>query len=78
MNENGKELRDFANELKLINTFFRKKEIYKYTWCGRWALSLIDYITVNDKLKAVVKDTTMSRSYSTDTDRYMVISKIQI
>ena len=32
--ENGKELRDFAtfSELKLTITFFRKKEIYKYTW----------------------------------------------
>ena len=37
MSENGKELRGFVtfNELKLTNTFFRKNEIYKYTWCGR-------------------------------------------
>lgn len=52
-NDNGKLLRDFAsfNRLKLTNTFFRKKEIHKYTWSARGHRSLIDYVIVNDKLK---------------------------
>jgi len=33
MNRNGQTLREFASsDFKIANTFFRKKEIHKYTW----------------------------------------------
>ena len=80
INENGKVLRNFAtfNELKLTNTFFKKKDIHKYTWAARGSRSLIDYVIVNDKLKNLVKDTTVNRGAELYTDHYLVTTDLYI
>ena len=43
VNNNGYELRQFVsfNESKVKNSFFQKKDIYKYTWFGRGYRSII-------------------------------------
>jgi len=58
VNRNGQTLREFASlsNLKIANTFFRKKEIYKYTWSARGSKTIIDYIIVNRRLKNLVQD----------------------
>lgn len=58
INYNGEELRQFTtyNKLKIMNTFFKKKEIHKYTRCERGNKSLIDYIIANEKIKNQVQD----------------------
>jgi hypothetical protein len=37
LNSNGRKLRDFCtfNNLKIMNTFLKHKEIHKFTWEGR-------------------------------------------
>jgi exonuclease III len=58
---NGQTLREFAsfNDFKITNTFFRKKEIHKYTWSARGYKYIIEYIIVNRRLKNVVQDTSI-------------------
>jgi exonuclease III len=62
-NKNGQALRDFVsfNELKITNTFFRHKDIHKYTWHRRNSKTLIDYKNVNKKLKDAFTDTRVYR-----------------
>ncbi|XP_054708323.1 uncharacterized protein LOC129218133 [Uloborus diversus] len=80
LNDNGKQLRDFAsfNNFKLTNTFFRKKEINKYTWSARGTRSLIDYVIVNKKLSSQIMDTRVLRGYDIYSDHFLVISKIKL
>jgi len=49
INRNGQTLREFLSftDLKITNTFFRKKEIHKHTWSARGSKSIIEYIMVN-------------------------------
>jgi len=58
-NSNGHKLKEFAsvNELKIMNTFFRHKEIHKMTWSARGYGSIIDYILTNKKLSPIINDT---------------------
>jgi exonuclease III len=57
INKNGQILREFASfdDLKITNTFFRKKEIYKYTRGSQRSKSIIDYFIVNRRFKKLVK-----------------------
>jgi hypothetical protein len=78
INSNGHKLKDFAavNELKIMNTFFRHKEIHKLTWSARGYRSIIDYILTNKKLSPLVQDTKDFRGYNVVIDLYLLISKI--
>ena len=77
-NQNGTHLREFVtfNELKIINTFFRKKEVSKFTWSARGYRSLIDYVIVDQKLASRVIDTHAHRGRNVNMDHYLVKSKI--
>ena len=46
------------NDFKELNTFYKHKEIHKYTWkCqGRGLKSIIDYLMVRDEMKRNVND----------------------
>jgi hypothetical protein len=59
VNQNGRQLIEFAtyNELRIINTFFKHKNIHKFTWSARNSRSVIDYVLVNKKTATLVKDT---------------------
>ncbi|XP_039280839.1 uncharacterized protein LOC111056792 [Nilaparvata lugens] len=80
LNENGRHLRDFCtfNDLKITNTFFKKKDIHKYTWAARGYRSLIDYVIVNKKMSSQVQDTRVYRGSDISSDHYLVASKIQM
>lgn len=80
LNENGRQLRDFCtfNELKITNTFFRKKEIHKYTWAARGYRSVIDYVIVNKKMSSQIQDTRVYRGSDISSDHYLVASKIHL
>jgi len=45
------------NKLKITNSFYRHKDIHKFTWEARGAKSAIDYIIINDRLKSNIEDT---------------------
>jgi hypothetical protein len=65
LNKNGKTLRNFAtfNKLKVTNTFFRHKDIHKYTWTSRGYRTITDFLLVNRKLAAQVINARVYRSY---------------
>jgi hypothetical protein len=46
------------NNLKITGTFFRHKNIHKFTWEAQGTKSIIDYI-INEKLKTTIKETTV-------------------
>lgn len=80
LNENGKSLRNFAvfNHLKVTNSFFRHRDIHRYTWTSRGQKSIIDYILVNKRLSSQVLDTRVYRSYDVSSDHFMLMTKIKI
>jgi len=50
MNHNGAVLRDFCafNKLKITNSFYRHKDIHKFTWEAGGTRLIIGYIIIND------------------------------
>jgi len=58
LNSNGRKLIDFCkfNNLKIMNTFFKHREIHKFTWEARGHKSIIDYFIRNMKTSKVIKD----------------------
>lgn len=80
ININGNILRNFAlyNTLKITNTFFRHKDIHKYTWSARGSRTIIDYVIVNEKVSKLVEDTRVYRGYDVGTDHFLLISRISI
>jgi hypothetical protein len=59
ISNNGRLLIDFClvNNLKIRNSFFRHRNIHKYTWEARGLKSVTDYIIVNEKLKPDIRNT---------------------
>ena len=51
LNSKGRKPIDFCtfNNLKIINAFFKHKEIHKFTWEARGHKSIIDYFITNMK-----------------------------
>lgn len=63
LNSNVKNLVYFAvaNELKITNTFFRYKNVYKYTLGARGSVTIIDYVMVNKNSWNIVQGTRVYR-----------------
>lgn len=80
INENGKKLRDFVtyNNLKIVNTFFKQKEIHKYTWENRGSRSLIDYIIANQKLGKAATNARVYRGTGLDTDHHLLVAEFRM
>ena len=80
MNRNGQTLREFAsfNNFKISNTFFRKKEIHKYTWSGRGSKFIIDYIIVNRRLQNLAQDIKIFLGSDIGSDHFLVTSRINL
>ena len=78
MNHNG-ETRDFIafNKLKITNSFYRHKDIHKFTWEARGTRSIIDYIIINERLKSNIEDTRVFRGSEIDSDHMLVESKFK-
>jgi len=78
-NHNGAALRDFCafNKLKITNSFYRHKDIHKFTWEARGTKSIIDYIIINDRIKSNIEDTRVFRGSEIDSDHKLVESKFK-
>ena len=78
-NHNGAALRDFCafNKLKITNSFYRHKDLHKFTWEARGTKSVIDYIIINDRLKSNIEYTTVFRGSEIDSDHKLVESKFK-
>jgi len=78
-NHNGAALRDFCafNKLKITNSFYRHKDIHKFTWEARGTKSIIDYVIINDRLKSNIEDTRVFRGSEIDSDHKLVESKFK-
>jgi len=78
-NHNGAALRDFCafNKLEITNSFYRHKDIHKFTLEARGTRSVIDYIIVNDRLKSDIEDTRVFRGSEIDSDHKLVENKFK-
>ena len=78
LNSNDRKLIDFCtfNNLKTINTFFKDKEIHKFTWEARGHKSIIDYFIANMKTSKVIQDIRVYRSNEIDSDHYLLCAKV--
>ena len=72
-------MRDFCafNKPKVTNSFYRHKDIHKFTWEARGTRSIIDYIIINDRLKSNIEDTRVFRGSEIDSDNKLVESKFK-
>ena len=66
------------NKLKITNSFYRHKDVHKFTWEARRTKSIIDYIIINDGLKSNIEDTRVFRGSEIDSDHKLVESKFKI
>jgi len=78
LNSNGRKLIDFCtfSNLKIMNTFFKQKEIHKFTWEARGHKSIIDYFITNMKTSKVIQDIRVYRSNKIDSDNYLLCAKV--
>jgi len=72
-------LKDFCafNKLKITNSFYRHKDMYKFTWEARGTKSVKDYKIINDRLKSNIEDTRVFRGSEIDNDHKLVESKFK-
>jgi hypothetical protein len=80
LNENGQKLRDFCtfDKLRITNTFFKHRNIHKYTSEARSSKSTLNYVIVNEKIWPYIADTRAYSGVELDTDHYIVMSKVRI
>jgi tRNA A22 N-methylase len=76
VNRNRQTLREFAsfNNLKIVNTFFRKNEIHKHTWRAQGSKTIIDYIIVNRRLKNLAQGIKIFLDSDIGSDHFLVTS----
>ena len=65
------------NHLKVTNTFFKKRDINKYTWTARGQRLMIDYFLINDKLRPQMKDVHVYRGCDIGSDHYILIAEFK-
>ena len=72
-------MRDFCafNILEITNSFYKHKDIHKFTWKARGTKSIIDYIIINDRLKSNIEDTRVFRGIEIDSDHKFVEKKFK-
>ena len=78
-NHNALKLREFCafNKLTITNSFYRNKDIDKFTWKARGSKSIIGYIIINNILKNNIEDTRVFRGSEIDGDHKLVESKFK-
>jgi len=58
-----------------MNTFFKHKEIRKFTWEARGNKSIIDYFITNMKISKVIQEVRVYRSNEIESDHYLLCAK---
>ena len=78
-NYSGAALRDYCafNKHKINNSFYKHKDIQKFTWEARGTRSIIDYIIINDRLKSNIEDTRVFRGSKIVSKHKLVESKFK-
>ena len=80
--ENGEKLIEFCirNKLKIANTFFKHKDIHKWTRVAetRGERSIIDYIIVTNSLFYSTHDVRVMRGAEIYSDHFLVVAKMNI
>lgn len=81
-NNNGNRLIHFCeeNNLMIMNTFFKHKEIHSYTRevKSRNEKSIIDYVLINRSNKKEILDVRAKRGPEINSDHYLVTTKLKI
>ena len=60
-----------------MNTFFKHKEIHKFTWKATPHKPIIDYFITNMKTSKVIKDIRIYRSLELHSDHYLLCAKVK-
>jgi len=78
LNSNSRKLIDFCtfNNLKIVNTPFKHKEIHKFTWEARGHKSVIDYFITNMKTSKIIQDIRVYKSNEIGSDLYLLHAKV--
>jgi len=80
LNNSGERLLDLCKSvsLRIMNGFFKHKEIHKYTWCQptRKLRSIIDYIIIKEKTRLKMTDVRVYRGAECGTDHFLLKSKV--
>lgn len=80
-NSNGNRFIDFCviNDLAIMNTFFKHKDIHKYTRVedSRNEKSIIDYIVTSREEKKNISDVRVMRGAEIGSDHYLVTMKVK-
>lgn len=81
-NNNGERVLNLCEEynLKIANSFFKHKDIHKYTWeqHTRGLRSIIDYIVIKQNSAIKIFDVRVKRGADCRSGHYLLTSKIQI
>lgn len=82
LNDNGRRMLDFCieNNLLITNTFYRHKNIHKYTRevHSRRERSIIDYILINRQHRNELLDVRVYRGAEIYSDHYLLMGKMRI
>ena len=80
--DNGRRLLNFSaeNGFKVLSTFYKHKEIHKYTWkCpGRGLKSIIDYFLVSNEMKRNLNNVKVVRGAEIGSDHHLVLMKVRL
>ena len=78
LNSNSRKLIDFCifNNLKIMNTFFKYKEIHKFIWEASGHKLIIDYFITNMNTSKAIQDIRVSRSNEIGSDCYLLCAKV--
>ncbi|KAF2892452.1 hypothetical protein ILUMI_13721 [Ignelater luminosus] len=66
--------------LKILNGWFKHKQIYQYTWrqSPRKLRSIIDYIVTKQKSRHLMKDVRTFRGFECGSDHHLLVAKIYL
>ena len=84
LNLQGRLLLDFCSysALAIMNTFFRHKDIHKYTWYKSGdkttQRSIIDIFAVTDNLRQTITNVCVKRGAELSTDHHLVVCNIKM
>ena len=82
LNENGRYLLQMccSNRLRIMNTFFQRREVHKYLWYrpSRDQKSFLDFCIVSSNLFSDVLDVRVKLDAELSTDHYLVVCSLQL